>query len=286
MKPMLYEAKTLNGYKLNGLDGEFGHVKDFYFDDRHWVVRYLLADTGSWLTSRQVLISPYAMRSALESAHHIDISLTKKQIEDSPSLDSDKPVSLQYETDYHNYYGWPIYWGGPNVWGYYPYMWGSSPYSLPTPQSVVEAAHKEEHWNPHLRSCREVDGYHVHATDGEIGHITDFILDDATWAIRYLIAETSNWWPERKVLISPHWIEHVSWAEAFVSVNLSRDTLKHSIEYTGGAQLNQEFERALSDCYGSEGLWSERTPGATIACGIKEHECAEKQEIEHAGHAR
>ena len=117
---MLSKAKTLQGYKLDSLDGEIGKVKEFYFDDRHWAIRYLVADTGNWLTGRQVLISPYALVSTSKEEQHITIDLTKKQIEDSPSLISDKPVSRQFEQAYHGYYGYPMYWGGPDMWGYFP----------------------------------------------------------------------------------------------------------------------------------------------------------------------
>ncbi len=113
---MLNEAKTLTGYTLHGIDGEIGKVKEFYFDDRHWTIRYLVADTGNWLTGRQVLISPHALGSVNREEQQITVNLTKDQIEDSPSLNSDKPVSRQFEDDYHAYYGWPIYWGDA-MWG-------------------------------------------------------------------------------------------------------------------------------------------------------------------------
>ncbi|MBE0669187.1 MAG: PRC-barrel domain-containing protein, partial [Anaerolineales bacterium] len=100
---MLIKAKTLYGYKLDSLDGEIGKVKEFYFDDRHWTIRYLVADTGNWLMDRQVLISPYALAAVIKEEQHISIDLTKKQIEDSPSLNSDKPVSRQFEQAYYGY---------------------------------------------------------------------------------------------------------------------------------------------------------------------------------------
>jgi hypothetical protein len=121
---MLSNAKTLKGYKLDGLDGVIGKVKEFYFDDRHWTIRYLVADTGNWLPGRQVLISPYALVAIHKDIDTlgIEIDLTKKQIEDSPSLDSHMPVSRQFEENYHGYYGWPMYWSGPSMWGFDPYI--------------------------------------------------------------------------------------------------------------------------------------------------------------------
>jgi uncharacterized protein YrrD len=245
---MLNKAKTLNGYKLHSLDGEIGKVKEFYFDDHHWTIRYLVADTGDWLTGRQVLISPYALVAVNKEEQYIKVDLTKKQIEDSPSLNSDKPVSRQFEEAYYGYFGWPMYWGGSYMWGYYPYImrdrtkWG-------------ESVKSKKAWDPHLRSTHDVSGHDIQATDGEIGHVEDFIVDDETWAIRYLIVDTRNWWPGKKVLISPKWIERVSWNELKVFVNLPRATIKQSPEYTEASLLTRDYETRLHQHYSRQGYW-------------------------------
>jgi hypothetical protein len=245
---MFIKAKVLKGYTLDSRDGDIGTVKEFYFDDRHWTIRYLVADTGSWLTGRQVLISPYALISVIKGEQHIGVNLTKKQIEDSPSLDTDKPVSRQFEESYYGYYGWPMYWSGPNMWGSYPYIernrekWGKS-------------NHGEKAWDPHLRSTQAVGGYHIQALDGEIGHVEDFVIDDETWAIRYLVVGTRNWWPGRKVLVSPQWIERVSWNESKVFVNLDRETIKQSPEYTEESLLTRDYEIGLHRHYNRKGYW-------------------------------
>jgi hypothetical protein len=245
---MLSKAKTLRGYKLDSLDGEVGKVKEFYFDDRHWTIRYLVADTGNWLPGRQVLISPYALVAVNSAAENIAINLTKKQIEDSPSLNSDKPVSRQFEMKYHGYYGFPTYWGGPFSWGSYDYVVrGREKWKEPT-QSKGGPDH-------HLRSTHHVSGYHIQATDGEIGHVEDFIIEDETWAIRYLIVGTLNWWPGKKVLVSPLWIERVSWDESKVFVNLSREAIKQSPEYTEESLLTRDYEIGLHGHYNRKGYW-------------------------------
>src|SRR5471030_2004536 len=104
---MLQNIKELYGHKLAASDGEIGHVKDFYFDDKTWVIRYVVADTGSWLTGRQVLLSPHAFAGLKgdEKAMHVKLSI--KQIESSPSIESHKPVSRSFEEEYHSYYSWP-----------------------------------------------------------------------------------------------------------------------------------------------------------------------------------
>ncbi len=248
---MLHKAKTLKGYTLNSLDGEIGKVKEFYFDDQHWTTRYLVVDTGNWLTDRQVLISPYALTGLnKEEQHkqHITVALTKKQIEDSPSLNSDKPVSRQFEQEYYGYYGWPMYWGGA-------YMWGAYPYIVRDNIQWKESTKSEKAWDSHLRSSYEVTGYDIQASDGEIGHIDDFVIDDETWAIRYLIIDTLNLWPGKKVLLSPRWIDRVSWSESKVFVNLSRETIKQSPEYTDESMLNRDYETGLHRHYNREGYW-------------------------------
>ena len=267
---MLFKTKTLKGYKLDSLDGEFGDVKDFYFDDHHWTIRYLVANTGNWLTGRQVLISPYALVAAIEAEEHIAVDLTKKQIEDSPSLDSDKPVSRQFEESYYGYYGWPMYWGGSYMWGAYPYypymvrdreMWGAYPHNERDREKRQESNPGAKELDAHLRSTDAVQGHAIQALDGEIGHVEDFIIDDETWTIRYLVVDSKNWWPGKKVLVSPQWIERVSWSESEVYVNLSREAIKQSPEYTEESLLTRDYETGLYQHYQREGYWSEEIPG-------------------------
>jgi len=245
---MLGKAKTLQGYTLDSLNGEIGKVKEFYFDDRHWTIRYLVANTGNWLTGRHVLISPYALVAVVREEQHITIDLTKKQIEDSPSLKSDKPVSRQFEETYYGYYGWPTYWVGTYMWRYYPYL-------VRDREKWNKPTQEEKAWDPHLRSTHDVSGHHIQAEDGEIGHVEDFIIDDETWAIRYLIIDTRNWWPGKKVLISPQWIERVSWSESKVFVNLPRETIKQSPEYTEALLLTRDYETRLHGHYHLQGYW-------------------------------
>lgn len=249
---MLIKAKELQGYKLNGLDGELGKVQEFYFDDKYWTIRYLVVDTGGWLTGRQVLISPYALVAVDKEVKHVNTDLTKKQIEDSPSLDSDKPVSQQFEVDYYGYYGYPIYWGGSYMWGYYANI-------VRDGKEWNKTAQEEKTWDSHLRSSDVVNGYHIQANDGEIGHVEDFIVDDETWAIRYLVIDTKNWWKGKKVLVSQRWIEQVSWDESKVFVNLSRESIKQAPEYTEKSLLNRDYESELHRHYNRQGYWSDET---------------------------
>ena len=244
---MLIKAKTLKGYSLKSLDGHIGSVSEFYFDDRFWVIRYLVANTGNWLTGRKVLISPYSLREIDIDKKEVNVHLTKQQITDCPALDSDKPVSLQYESLYNDYYGFPNYWGGP-------YMWGGDPYLELDRSRWGLAAIEATEWDRHLRSSYEVTGYHLEAVDGEIGHVDDFILD-SMWSIQYLVAATTNWWPGKKVLISPRWVRSVSWDERQVEVGLSSAHIKDAPEYTDQTFITRDYETSLYGHYNREGYW-------------------------------
>ncbi len=250
---MLHRAKTLTGYRLQSLDGEIGRVKQFLFDDQHWAVRYLVADTGNWLTGRQVLISPYALGVVNGEAHDVLVALTRRQIRESPSLNTDAPVSRQFEERYYDYYGWPVYWSDQ-------YMWGPYPSIERDPEKLSTSNRGGKPWDPHLRSTHDVAGHHVHATDGEIGHVDDFLIDDETWAIRYLVVDTRNWWPGKRILVSPRWIESISWPEARVSVSLSRQAIRNAPEYNEESLPTREYETTLHGHYNRPGYWIAELP--------------------------
>ncbi|MFT5874213.1 MAG: sporulation protein YlmC with PRC-barrel domain [Clostridium sp.] len=235
------------------IDGEIGKVKEFYFDDHHWTIRYLVVDTGNWLADRQVLISPYALDGVNNEEKYIIINLTKSQIENSPSLDSEKPVSRQFEEEYYMYYKWPIYWGGLNVWG----TRGLSPIveGNQNQEKLMESIQSDSELDKHLRNTNEVSGYTIQATDGEIGHVEDFIIDHETLEIRYLVIATMNWWPGKKILVSPKWIDRVSWNESTVFVNLLRQSIKQSPEYTEASLITRDYEIKLHQHYNRQEYW-------------------------------
>ena len=245
---MLTTVNTLKGYTLDSLDGEMGKVEEFYFDDRYWAIRYLIANTGSWLSGRQVLISPYALGTSSAVERDLTVTLPRAQIEDGPALDSAVPVSRQYEEEYYGHYGWPLYWGGSA-------MWGASGAILRDHGQQRDATGELQPWDAHLRSTRDVTGHHIQAPDGEIGHVEDFIVDDETWAIRYLVVNTENWWPGRKVLIAPQWIDRVSWAEGKVFVGLMREHIRNSPEFKSKELLTRDYELGLHRHYSRDGYW-------------------------------
>jgi sporulation protein YlmC with PRC-barrel domain len=249
---MLRSIRAFKDYQVSALDGEIGTVRDFYFDDEHWTIRYLIVDTGAFLPGRRVLVSPVSFGHADWATQRFNIALTRERVKNSPSIDLDKPVSRQYEREYFRYYGWPYYWGfdGGGIWG------GQAYPNVLASQAWSDQKHPlEEGGDPHLRSVREVAGYHIHGTDGEIGHVDDFIVDDETWTIRYLVIDTRNWWLDRKVLVVPQWAERISWAENSVYVNLPRQTIKDSPAWHPDAPVNREYEAQLYDYYGRPAYW-------------------------------
>ena len=254
---MLRNVKELRGFAIHATDGMIGEVDDLYFDDEDWAIRYLVVDTGNWLSGRNVLISPLAIGHLDWMAQQLSVSLTKARVEGSPDIDTRKPVSRQHEADYFEYYGYPYYWGGAALWGM-----GAYPGSLTAERRLEEelktrrtSASKTSD-DCHLRSSKVVIGYHIHAKDGDIGHVQDLLVDDHTWAIRYMIVDTSNWWGGHHVLVAPQWIEAVSWPDAKVSVDLTRRAVKDAPPYDSAAQLDRQQEQAIYEHYGHPGYWT------------------------------
>jgi hypothetical protein len=258
---MLRNAKTLERHELLARDGAIGHVKDLYFDNKLWSVRYFVVDAGSWLLSRKVLISPLAVDVPDWDHKVLPVSLTKEQVKNSPGIDTDKPVSRQHEASLSDYYGWPYYWSDP----VFTTIAFAGPIGVMPPPSPVAAATANgalaleqsdavvvgpEDSDPHLCSVNDAIGLRIEARDGEIGHVEDFLLEDRTWEIRYLVIDTRNWLPGKKVVISPLWIADLDWRENRVFVDLSREAIEGSPEYDPKNPITPDYAGRLHDHYG------------------------------------
>jgi uncharacterized protein YrrD len=226
---MLRSIKQLIGDELRATDGEIGHIKDFYFDDQNWVVRYVVVDTGSWLTGRVVLLTPQVFTNFDLDGVCRSVSLTRKQIENSPGFNSHEPVSRQYEEEYYNYYGCPYYWtqGGLAAFSVTPFA--TSP--LPEKERLIGHTATRHRGDAHLRSTVALHGYHIHSDDGAIGHVVDFIVDHETWAISHLIVETGHWFASKEVAIPPQHVVRISYEESTVFVNLTKEAISNSPRY-------------------------------------------------------
>jgi hypothetical protein len=244
----------LKDFTIRASDGELGTVDQLYFDDETWAIRYLIVDTGGWLGGRRVLISPMSVIGTDWEARQLDVALTKKQVENSPNIDTHVPVSRQHEAAYLGYYGYPSYWGGPFLWGpsYYPINAAAA--NVHPAETTADRVRRES-TDSHLRSTEAVTGYHIEANDGEIGHVDGFVVDDEAWAIRYIEVATRNWWPGKKVLVSPAWIESVSWTDSKVTLALSRETIKDAPEYIESRPITREYENRLYFHYGRPPYW-------------------------------
>ncbi len=219
---MLRSIKQLYRDRLGALDGPIGHVKDFYFDDRSWVVRYLVADTGDWLPGRQVLISPHTLGNPYLAGRYLSVHLTRKQIEDSPAIESHTPVSRQYEEDYYRHYGWPNYWQGDGLWGMSGLPIFGSWATLTPGERIPASEPKRESADAHLRSTQAVSGYHLQASDGIAGFICDFMMDEASWAIGQVVIKTGHRFTGREVRISSNEISRISYENSSVYVDMTK----------------------------------------------------------------
>lgn len=239
---MLRSIKELFGDKLGATDGEIGHVNDIYFDDQNWAVRYLVADTGSWMPGRLVLISPRAFGNLYQGGKLLLVNLTRQQIEKSPSIESHKPVSRQFEEEYHRHFGWPLYWQGGEMWG----MSGFPVVPPPTTNFSEEQSKakdgKPESDEPHLRSAKAIIGLHIQATDEVIGHVVDFVMNDTNWAIQHIVVDTGHWLAGKKVMISPSQINRISWEESKIYVDLTGEAILGSPIFEPAAFGIREYD--------------------------------------------
>jgi hypothetical protein len=269
--PMLREGQDLLGHSVEAADGLIGTVKDLYFDDESWVIRYFVVATGPWLSGRRVLIVPASVTMPVWESKRVQVGLTKQQVRDSPGIDTNEPVSRQHEREYLRYYGYPFYWEGGTIWG----RGAAHPGSLvsePEHEGAAAAHRRSEEENRradaqadaehrprgdhHLRSMETVKAYRIHAFDGEIGHVKGFLIDELGWVIRYMVVGTGEFWRGHDVLISPEWIDECRWDDNCVLVGLTRDAVKRAPAYRAGGPLTREIERNLQVHYGFGDYWA------------------------------
>jgi hypothetical protein len=216
---MIDKFRMLQAYKFSSRNQDLGQVKTFYFDDRHWTIRYLVGDTGASPSGREALISTGAVEAVSRERHRIVLGVTKQQVEQAPSLVNGQPVSPAFE----------------------------------------------EAWTPHVHRASDVFGAYVQTPDGEIGHVEDFLVDEDTWAIRYLVINTQNWGPGRRVLMAPRWIQRVAWGQWELFVAFAEETIREAPEYTDRLLVTREYEARLHEHYGRRGYWlSEPEPDVSL----------------------
>jgi len=239
---MLLSIKQLNEDKIGTRDGDIGYVKDFYFNDQQWVVRYMVADTGSRFSGRLVLISPHAFGNFHEDSDFLPVNLTRRQIENSPPIELHKPVSRQYEEEYFRYYGWPSYWTGSEMWGAAAFPVAHPPQRIP---DLPPGGGSPSGDDSHLRSMRAVIDYSIQTADETIGRVTDFIVDDRSWGIQHIVVETGHWFSGKEIVVSPRHIDRISYEESKVFVTVTKEAILNAKEYHMPRSVYQEKQKTL-----------------------------------------
>lgn len=274
---MLHGVKELEGFTIMASDGAIGHVREIYFDDDTWAIRWLVVETGGWLSSRKVLISPLSLAGLDWQARTLAASLTRDQVRNSPDLDSHMTVSRRLEGRFLAHYSHAPYWGGLGLWGSANYpgaMLTGVGYGATGPEYLVaqtgsaqaEAAEVCSHDDDlHLRSYQRVATYRIEANDGVIGHVQDMLFEAQNWAIRYLVVKTGRGWHGNEVLIAPSWISSVNWEDGVVALTVSQQAVREAPHYDSSASPDREYEAQLHRHHGVPGYWAEEVKTGVMA---------------------
>jgi uncharacterized protein YrrD len=260
---MLISAKTLSGYNIQASDGEIGYVDELYFDTDSWLLRYFVVNVGNWLLKQHVLLAPEAVEQIDTEREQVLVNLTREEVKNSPDIETQKTISREKELALHEYYNWQPYWKadlvGTAALGTYPAV--PTVPAAPIPPRIredaaaVQRAREDNPGSNNLESTAEVAGYTIKASDGDIGRVDDFIVDAATWTIRYLVIDTGGWLPGRKVLISPGWVKSVHWPDGEVYVAMTQESIRNSPDYEPAALVNRDYEAALYEYYDEPPYW-------------------------------
>jgi sporulation protein YlmC with PRC-barrel domain len=225
---MQRNINSLTGYKIKATDGEVGEVKEFYFDDETWIIRYLIIETGNWLTGKKVLLSPQALLAPSLDDRLFPVNLSKEQIRNCPDIDTDKPFSRQQEIELYQHYSWQRYGGGGFYAGGSAGLLNQAPMADETDAPEYDLADNRSDYDPHLRSTKRITSYHIHATDGDTGHVNDFIVDDLAWQITDLVIDTHNWIGGKKVLIPVRHVKEIQWNQFKIITDVSSEFIHDS----------------------------------------------------------
>jgi stress response protein YsnF len=252
---MLKSINEIIGYTFFAKEDDVGKCKDLLFDDQLWTVRHMVADTGGWLVDKKVLVSPVMIQKTDWQTQRIFLDITKEKLEKCPSLLEDEPVSREHERKMAQVLNYPYYWADDGLWGHaaYPAVMTHIPEesALKVDEEILEERQEQDREENHLRSYQEIKGYDIEASDGNIGHVEDFILEDKTWALRYVVVDTRNWLPGgKKVLFSLNWVKKVSWEKSTFFLDISKTQVENSPEFDPEKPVNIEYETRLYDYYG------------------------------------
>ncbi len=252
---MLKSINEIIGYTLFSKGDDVGKCKDLLFDDQLWTVRHMVADTGGWLVGKKVLVSPVMVQKTDWQMQSIFLDITREQLEKCPSLLEDEPVSREHERKIFQFLNCPYYWVDNGLWGHaaYPAVMTRVPEesAQKADEKILEEPQAQDGEENHLRSYKEVKGYNIETSDGNIGHVDDFILEDKTWALRYVVVDTRNWLPGgKKILLSLNWVKKVIWELSLLFLDIRKEQVENSPEFDPEQPVNIEYETRLYDYYG------------------------------------
>ncbi len=243
----LRSLKDVQKYSVSNEEGTLGSIYSFFFNDMNWLVMYVVVDVGGWLKDQRVLLSPALVKHMDWKKKDLFFDLTREEIRNRPEMEEHLPVSMSKPAGNMDVENMPVHWE--------PIL--ADPASIPVPITMEGLSREEAGGDPHLRSTSEIMGYYLHATDGEIGHVDDIIVEiGANWTIRYFVVDTRNWIPGKKVLVSPNWIREIDWLERVVYLDLTREEVKNSPEFDPSTPVNRDYEEVLYDYYGRPKYWS------------------------------
>ncbi|KGX83412.1 PRC-barrel domain-containing protein [Pontibacillus marinus] len=256
---MLFPTSKLEGLRIDASDGELGKIKDIYFDDKKWTIRYVVADTRKWLPGKKVLLSPASLKEIPFDSDKIEVDLDKETIRNAPPIEDHEPVSVRNEMELSRYYGWSPYWEGEYLWGTMGYPQIMEPGANPTMMAdeKMEQEKKAEdnpaHPDHNLRSVREVagekSGYRVFAQNQEIGHLEDFSIQQETYKLQYMVINTGSWLNEKLRILSTDWIESIDWENHIVKVDIDPGQLKNAPDYDYEHEVTRDVEEHMHQLY-------------------------------------
>jgi hypothetical protein len=250
---MLVNTSRIENSKIHATDGAVGKVTTFLFDEEQWVLRYIVAKYGFLFFGGRILLSPISVTGTVGDGEEIRVGLTKGQIKNAPSADLARPISRRKEEQFHRYYQIPVYWGGAGLWGsaMTPMEAGTVTYEPNAEQEPIGAAEEEYH----LRSTNEVEGYRVHATDKEVGTVASFLIEDSTWAVRYLRIDATEEIGNGNLYVSPHWVDEISWIERKISLEMDSTRLSEAPTVGVEGTLTRDEEEQLHEFFGQARYW-------------------------------
>ena len=249
---MLQSVNDLFGFRLYARDdAPVGVVTDLLFDEGSSLTRYLVIEPEWWLPGGALLLAPEALERAEAADLRLGTRLSREALEASPQPATPERPERHEEHRLHEHFRWRPYWTGAFTSELVPY-WGAAGAAGLGPAA---GDHRSADEDERLRSAREVEGFEIAATDGQIGRIEDLVVDLATWTLRYLVVDTSSWLPGKRVLVSPQWLRAIDWTGRTVALDLPVERIELSPPYDRSAALDRRFEAMLHEHVARPGYW-------------------------------